>query len=368
MKSGIDPRFEEYFKDLKQVFLYLTDECNLGCSYCLYQPNLVYHLKENEIPQETAINLISHFKEMGASKLTIMGGEPTLYGASQDWQPLLDLVTASKDLGYEHVRIDTNGMFGGSLLRKHERQFGMLDEITFSLDSHVPEINDSLRGKGVFDKCVSNIKLAIQLGYNVDITCCVHSANIGRDTDGESLLHKMILFAESLDVNRINFHPIFKMRVPRDTWIGDVDIQPEQWLHVYDEIREKVDNERYRITVRIPQRFVTKEEFDREPEYYGYCPVKLGERLLVHPNGMIRICALMIGTPYGVARFYDGRIVWDKTLTNETRGHRFNEITPCANQRRDFGKLVPLCISFKPKQEEIIWKEKLRWESRRRAN
>lgn len=365
MKCEIDPRFREYFKDLKQVFLYLTDECNLGCSYCLYKPNLVFHLKEKEIPLKAAINLISDFKEMGTSKLTIMGGEPTLYGVSQEWKPLLELIATSKDLGYEYVRINTNGIFGSSLL--HKREFKMLDEITFSLDSHTQEINDSLRGKGVFDKCVSNIKLAVQLYYNVDITCCPHRASIGRDKNEELLIHKMILFAESLSVNRINFHPIFKMGVPRDAWIGKADIQPEEWMQVYNKIQENVENKQYKITVRIPQRFIKKEEFDKEPEYYGYCPVKMGERVLIHPDGIIRICALMISTPYCVARFYDNKIVWDETLTNETRNHKLNEVTSCANQRRDFGELVPLCISFKPKQKEIIWKDKLKWESQRKG-
>jgi hypothetical protein len=76
----------------------------------------------------------------------------------------------------------------------------------------------------------------------------------------------------------------------------------------------------------------------------------------------------MIGTPYGVARFYDNKIVWDKSNTNETINHNLDESIPCANQRRDFGKHIPLCISFKPRQEEIIWKEKLKWEEKRKRS
>ncbi len=361
----MDSKFREYFDGrLKQVFLYLTDECHLRCNYCLYKPNLTFHLKEKEIPLKTAIELISDFRELGASKLTIMGGEPTLYGVSQQWVPLLNLIKESKQMGYEYVRIDTNGMFDSKLLYKEE--FKLLDEITFSLDSHKSYVNDVVRGRGSFDKCVSNIRLAVGLGYHVDITACVHKLNAGRDTDGNLLLHKLILFAESLGVNRINFHPIFKMGVPRDTWTNEFDIQPNEWLRIFEEIQHKINNKEYKITVRIPQRFITTEEFNKEPEYYGYCPVKLGERVLVHPDGIIRICALMIGTPYGVARFYNNKIVWDESNTNETINHKLDESTKCANQRRDFGKYIPLCISFKPKQEEIIWKKRLKWEKKRK--
>lgn len=114
----IDPKFIEYFKDIKQVFFYLTDECNLRCTHCLYKPNLVFQNKEREISLETAQALASDFRELGASKLTIIGGEPTLYGVSQNREPLLHLINTVKNLGYEYVRIDTNGIFDNTLLFK----------------------------------------------------------------------------------------------------------------------------------------------------------------------------------------------------------------------------------------------------------
>jgi len=299
-------------------------------------------------------------------KLTIMGGEPTLYGLTQGYKPLLKVIDEAKSLEYEYVRLDTNGQFEPELLMK--KGFRKLDEITFSLDGPTPEINDLIRGKGVFNKCVSNIKRAIKLDYNVDITCCIHRGLVKRDKDGNLLLDSMIHFAEALGVNRINFHDLFKTGIPRDTWTGDLDPSLEKWIKVYEKIQSNIEKGKYKIPVRIPQCFITKKEFEENPEYYGYCPAKMGERVLVHPNGIIRICSLMIGTPYGVARFYEGKIVWDETPTNELRDHELNEHTPCTNQSKsiDFGKLVPLCVSFKPKQKEIVWREKLKWESKRR--
>lgn len=355
-----------HFQNLKQVFLYITNECNLRCAHCLYKPNITFHLEEKEIELETALALISDFRQIGASKLTITGGEPTLYGASEDHKPLLTLISEAKKLRYEYVRISTNGMFENSLLLKED--FKKLDEITFSLEGFTPEINDPLRGEGTFNKCVSNIKKAVELGYKVDITCCLHRKLLERDEDGNLLLDSMIQFATSLGVNRINFHDLFKFGVPMDTWTGKFDPPVEEWMDVYKEIRRNIETGKYKILVRLPQCFVTREEFEKNPEYYGYCPTKMGERVLVHSNGMIRICSNMIGTPYGVARFYDNKIVWDKSPTNELRDHKLNTPTPCTNRSKgkSFGNFVPLCFSFKPKQEEIIWKEKLSWESRRK--
>jgi len=366
MHFHIDQEFMKHFQNLKQVFLYVTDECNLRCVHCLYKPNLTFHLKEKEIEIETALALISDFREMGAIKLSILGGEPTLYGASEDHRPLLTLISEARKLRYEYIRISTNGMFDNALLLR--KDFKRLDEITFSLDGFTPEINDPLRGEGTFNRCVSNTKKAVELGYNADITCCLHKRLLRRDEDGNLLLDSMIRFAASLGVNRINFHDLFKAGVPMDTWTGELAPSVKEWVNTYKEIRRNIETGKYKIPVRVPMCFITREEFERNPEYYGYCPAKMGERVMVHPNGLIQICSNLICTPYGVARFYDNKIIWDRSTTNELRDHKLGIFTPCTNRSKSksFGDFVPLCFSFKPNQDEIIWK-KLNWESRRKA-
>jgi len=356
----VDPKFEDYFKGrIKQVFLYITDNCNLTCTQCLYKPWL---RRNGEIPEYIALLLLEKLKELGAIKLSLIGGEPTLYGASNGHKPLLAVIKGAKDLGYEYIRLDTNGQFSPELLKKVE--FKMLDEITFSIDSHLDAVNDALRGEASFSTALENIRKAVNLGYKVDVTCCVHRENVGRNQDGEFLIESIIRFAEKIGVKRINFHPLFRMDIPRDEWAGGTDISLELWLKLYEEIRKRIDTGKYRIQVRIPRRFVTRKEFKESQEYYGYCPVKFGERVLVHSNGLIQICALRIGTPWAVARFDAQGIFW-KYERNELEGFDFQKPTPCTNQKRNFGEVIPLCISFKPKQNEIIW-QKLGWERLRK--
>lgn len=362
MNYKMDQKFQDYFNNnLKQVFLYLIDECNLRCVQCLYKLDICFQVEKKEIDFEDAVKLISDFRKLGAVKLTLMGGEPTLY------KHLLELIKKSKELGYEYVRIDTNGQFKSELLEKPE--FKMLDEITFSIDGPTAEINDPIRGKGSFDKCVANIKKAKELGYNIDITSCISKGMIKRDENGNLYLDRMIKFAEELGIQKMNFHNLFKTGVPRDHFTGNIDITIDDWFEVKEEIENKVENNEYTIPVRIPSSFTTKERFLRNPEYYGFCVCKTRSSILVHPNGILRVCPLLIGTAYGIARYYDDKIEWDNSPTNELRGIKFNENTPCATQfkHNKFGKYVPVCCSFKPKQEEKIWKE-LDWESKSKGD
>ena len=162
MYFKMDKEFTDYFgKNLRQVFLYLVDDCNLRCTQCLYKLEIGFQMHKKEMDYEDAVKLISDFREMGAIKLTLMGGEPTLYGIKEHNKPLLDLIKKSKELGYEYVRIDTNGQFNSDLLDQPE--FKMLDEITFSIDGPTPEINDPIRGKGSFEKFLKNMLMSIQL-------------------------------------------------------------------------------------------------------------------------------------------------------------------------------------------------------------
>ncbi len=356
----IEKKFLDYFKKLNQVYFFLTNRCNLNCIQCFYKLDTHFNINKTEIDFKDAIKLIKDFKTMGASKLTLLGGEPTLY----DNKRLLEIIKYSKKIGYKYIKIDTNGIFNKNILYKPD--FHLLNEISFSLDGPSPSVNDKVRGKNSFKACVKNIKEAIKLGYNVNITCCVHKGLLSNSGKKSFLVNKMILFAQNLGVNEINFHIIFKSGVPRDYYIGNIDIGIKDWIEIFNEIKNNIDTNKYKIPIRIPTSFIEKKEFDKNPDYYGYCSAKQGDRLSIEPNGMIGICSLLVGTPYSVARFYEDKIVWDSSDTNELKGHCLNKKTPCTNQTKcnKFGEYIPLCVSFKPKQEEFIWKQITKWDKK----
>jgi len=360
----IDDKFIKYFnKRLKQVFFYITDDCQLRCRQCLYKPNLVFQMKRKEIELDELKKLAADFKKMGAIKVTVMGGEPALYGDSNHKQ-LIELIRDMRGMGYKYIRMDSNGQYEDDFLANGGMK--LLDEISFSIDGYSPKTHDILRGDGAFEKVIKNVKRAIELGYNVDVTTCVHPALIKRGSDGELGLDKMIKFIEHLGAKKINFHVLFKHGFPMDVWTEDTAIKYEEWVEIFKEINNNIEKGKYNIYVRNPQHFVTKGEFFKNPEYYGYCAAKLGERVLVHPDGMIRICSGLISSKYCVAKFYDKKIVWEEGLTNELLDHDLSAFTPCTNQSKGMkcGNFLPLCFSFKPKQEEIVWREAIKWENK----
>lgn len=358
----VDQRFSAHFKNLKQVFMYITDRCNISCKQCIYKPSTNHYINE-EIPLTDALSLLTTFRELGASKVTFLGGEPTLYGCNGNQFQLLNLINKTKEIGFEYIRLDTNGQNISHFLP--ETNFKLLNEIAFSLDGFSKGTNDILRGDGTFENVVRNIRKSISLGYKVTITCCVHRQLLTKDNSDTYLIEKMIDFAQELGVYQINFHDLFKAGVPMDTWTGDFAPTPKEWVDMYNVISQKIIENKFEIKIRLPQCFIEMKEFNRNPKYFGYCPVKLGERVMVHPNGTIRICSNLICTGFGTARYEKNKILWDNTHNNEMAGHELNKNTPCTNRsrHRKYGKFVPLCFSFKPNQNEHVWKTKLDWDA-----
>lgn len=357
----IDEKYRQEFQGkINQVFCYITSNCNATCIQCLYKPMKEYSLVNRCIEKEQMINLLKAYRELGAIKVTFLGGEPTLH------KDITELIKISKDLGYKYVRIDTNALFKKELL--DDPNFKLLDEITFSLDDYTPEINDAIRGANYFERCVSNIKYAVSLGYNAHMTSCIHNRLTLRDTDGRLRIDKMIEFAESLGVKTINFHTMFKAHIPRDTWTSDIHTSVEEYLNlIQDYITDNKDKSKHKIKIRFPQAFISKEEFESNKDYYGYCPVKLKDRALIFPDGTIRICSLMIGSAYYVAYHDKEGIHYNNSPTNEMLSHDMDHPTPCThqNKRNVYAPFQPVCISLKPNQSDIIWLEKLNWESKR---
>jgi MoaA/NifB/PqqE/SkfB family radical SAM enzyme len=352
-----DPRFDMHFQGrLKQVFLYVTDECNIRCTQCYYKPALKKY--PAEMPTWVAEALLRRFHELGAIKVSFLGGEPTLYGQAPPNKPLAYLVEAARTIGFEYVRVVTNGLFSPVLLE--DARLKLLDEITFSLDGDVPEIHDALRGRRTFVRAVANLQTAVRMGYTVHITTCAHRGNIGRDRGGQRLLVRMIEWAQNLGIKSLNLHPLLRMGVARDKWTGDTDVDPLQWLEVYQEIANAVEAGKFRIPVRIPPRFATIEQFAVHHNYMGYCSVKSADRIDVHPNGHIHVCALHNETQISVSSFRAKNarveIQWENAR-NECSEYLFLSAQnhPCAVISSPAPSLLPLCISFKPGQQEFIW-------------
>jgi MoaA/NifB/PqqE/SkfB family radical SAM enzyme len=124
----------------RNVYLYITDKCQLRCRHCYMGERLDVAAV---MPKPEVLRNLDLWRRMGGSKLSILGGEPTLH------PEFLEIVNAAKGFGYEKVILNTNGL---PYARKVLRSVAPEDfsYIQVSLDGASPATHDLIRGRGTF--------------------------------------------------------------------------------------------------------------------------------------------------------------------------------------------------------------------------
>jgi MoaA/NifB/PqqE/SkfB family radical SAM enzyme/SAM-dependent methyltransferase len=155
---------------LREVWLHVTDRCNLACRHCLVSSGPA---GADGMPTEAVLAVIRQACELGADTFYFTGGEPFL---RPDMVQVLRRVT--RDHGATAVVL-TNGLAVSRELVSalaqlpRERLF-----LQVSLDGSCARINDSLRAPGSFEGAVRGLRTAMAAGLNVTVATVVLRENL----------------------------------------------------------------------------------------------------------------------------------------------------------------------------------------------
>lgn len=152
---------------LKRAQIELTRFCNLKCLYCYSESGS--HQRTKFLP-EKVFEIIDELETLGCVWVDFTGGEPFLF---RGWYDVFKYVNDKSIL----LSIHTNGtIIDEEIIEKlsHLR----VKQIQISLDSHLPEIHDKVRGKrGAFAKTINSIRTLKQIGISVKVSLAAHKLN-----------------------------------------------------------------------------------------------------------------------------------------------------------------------------------------------
>jgi len=152
---------------LKRLQIELSLLCNLSCSYCYSTsgPN-----RKSRLTQEKVIEFIDDAYDLGCLWIDFTGGEPLAY---KGWEEVVGYAMKKGLVCSLH----TNGVLLDDRNIQKISDLG-IRHIQTSLDSHLSEIHDKMRGKeGAFEKTVSGIKRCRALGIPVKVSIVAHKYN-----------------------------------------------------------------------------------------------------------------------------------------------------------------------------------------------
>jgi len=132
------------------LVFHITGRCNLQCAYCYASS---YDRTDLEI--EEAQDVLSQASKLGTKHVILSGGEPLLH------PDFYEIAEYAKELRLK-VHITSNGTMIDEIAAK---KLKLLDAIvTISLDGSCAEVNDPLRGEGVFRSAINSIDNLVNCG------------------------------------------------------------------------------------------------------------------------------------------------------------------------------------------------------------
>jgi len=106
--------------------LYLTDQCNLDCSYCNEYDNSVPHPATEDLKR-----YLDKIRDLGCLRIGFQGGEPLMH------PDVVELVRYAKELGFQKVSMSTNAFLLTKTLLTELGEAG-LDSLQISVDRMTP--------------------------------------------------------------------------------------------------------------------------------------------------------------------------------------------------------------------------------------
>lgn len=277
----------QFTRGERNIFFHLLTACNLSCRHCYVNPAV--HGKKR-VDRRTLLQWLKLFHRPGKkNNLVFLGGEPTLH------KDLAAGIRFAREIGYHSITVDTNGYLFNHLLDRIAPEDAV---INFSLDGPTPEVNDPLRGEGVFEVCTRNIRKAVEGGFRVSVIYTASTVNV-------EALPRMPALLAPLGVTRF-FIQVIGIRGRSAAVKTRLHLGPETWLKIVPEAAEAAAD--LGLEAFFPKVYL-------EPGEAFACAGNVADNYFVFPNGRVYRCPLCEDFPINACAVEKNRLVQTPGLT-----------------------------------------------------
>lgn len=276
------------FDKIETVDFYINYVCGIRCTHCFIGENLNSNV---EMPLEQIKIIVSDLKHRDVKCITLLGGEPSLHKNIND---VISFII-NKGMG---VRVVSNGQkpFQKLIKSLNEDEKTKL-KVCFSIDGSNAEINNSIRGKKVFE----NLLNSIQLVKNNNIQ---YSGITSISKDNFSDVENIINTSYELGMEYLNIHYVTDRGFALKSKVVDIPM----WKGLV----KKLESSKNKIPIRLEKTFVS---FDTNV----VCEVNKKENIIIDPNGFIFGCTMFMNNNlFASAKYVEDKIMLSQQAENET--------------------------------------------------
>jgi len=134
----------------RSAWLSITYDCNNRCIWC-YAASPFRDVRKNVMPREMLDNCRKLLKDLGIEKITLIGGEPTMYKGIEE------VIATSKEMGFNVGMVSNGRKFSSKRFTKKIKESG-LDRLTISIEGSNCEMHDKItQVPGSFEQSIRGI-------------------------------------------------------------------------------------------------------------------------------------------------------------------------------------------------------------------
>ncbi|KAB8143802.1 GTP 3',8-cyclase MoaA [Chloroflexia bacterium SDU3-3] len=150
------PAHDGYGRRIDYLRISLTDRCNMRCVYCMPEHGMRFTPRPELLTSDELLVVVRAAVAAGFRKVRLTGGEPSLR------PDLVDLVSAIRQAGIEHIAMTTNAL----RLQQQARALKQagLDRVNISIDSLDAQKFRQITRGGSLEKVWAGIHEAVAAG------------------------------------------------------------------------------------------------------------------------------------------------------------------------------------------------------------
>ncbi len=272
----------------RNVYLYITEKCQLRCGHCYMGERLE---RAKFMPTPEVKHVLQFWRKMGGSKLSILGGEPTLH------PDFIEICRYAKQMGYEKVILNTNGL-RKALQPLSKMQPEEFSYIQVSLDGGSSQTHDLVRGKGTFQIAWNTSRELAARRFDTRIICTVNRKN---REDCLSLIPR----CEAIGVSLVKFHVFSSIGNGQQN--ADWAMSPQEWIVFYEQLEQMKKD--YKIQIWYQPTYANRENISRFTEQgYRGCIGRTLDRISVFPDGRAYVCSYLFDTTQNMFFMENGKL------------------------------------------------------------
>lgn len=153
-----------------QVYLFLTQACNLRCRHCFNNSGVEEDLP---LPFEEIRDLLTELGRVGVTRLALTGGEPLLR------PDFFDILTLAAKLGFR-VNITSNGTLIDDAIAQRLAEVESAFRFFLVSIEGPEEVHDAICGRGTFRRAVYGLRTLRKAGIDAGFTTTLNAVNLRR--------------------------------------------------------------------------------------------------------------------------------------------------------------------------------------------